>query len=317
MTERLCLFAGPYAFFPELEGRYQAVMPTLFRSVCTREELFHDPRVVAWVTHTGQTFVVDDAALDCFPNLTCVLTSSTGNNHLDLAALKRRGIAFYSLLDDRAGLENIAASAEFTFLLLLNALKGLDSAVREVDAGRWRENEEAMRGHELQDRRVGLVGLGRIGRRMLRYCSAFGARVTYFDPYVDDPGVARATSLEGLVDASDAVVICCSLTAETRGLFGEDLLRRLRPGAALVNSARGEIVDEGALAKVMEARADLRVGIDVMAGEVTGTQFQSALIPLQRAGRITITPHIAGATEESQAKAALVVLGLLQRHFRP
>lgn len=218
------------------------------------------------------------------PNLKILATPSTGNNHVDLDELKRRGIKFLSLLDDRKGLDTISASAEFTFKLLLDAMRLYPP-------------------RELQDRLVGLVGYGRIGKRMMRWCLAFGATVVYHDPY-QDGGI----SLEALFKSCDAVVVCSTYNDETRGMIDGKLLRLMKRGAALVNTARGEIINERDLLTVMDERPELRVAVDVVCGLVDGTANQNAL----RARGAIVTDHIAGATYDSRTKAARIILNLLR-----
>jgi D-3-phosphoglycerate dehydrogenase len=243
-----------------------------------------------------------------------IVTPSTGSNHIDRSAAAARQIAVYSLLDDREGLNRITASAEFSFLLLLNTLRRLDFAVQEVNAGRWRHREDELRGHELHGKTVGIVGLGRIGGRLARYSAAFEAKVFYYDPYVDNDLYPKM-AIEDIFSRCDVVCISCSLTAETTGMINARLLNRLKRGACLVNTSRGEVLNENDLVTLLRQRDDLSVGLDVLTGEVTDTHLQSPLVEMHRQGRITITPHIAGATIESQSKAAMIALNLLQRHL--
>ena len=308
-------FSAPYGFMPEIVEA-ERPWPVEFGEIWHRPELEPEPDLTGWITNTGWSFVLSDEALDLYPSLKVVVTPSTGREHIDTAALERRGIAFYSLLDDRPRLEDIASSAEFTFLLLLNTLRRLPFAVKAVRDRTWRrDREDELRGHELQGRTVGLVGLGRIGRRMRRYCEAFGASVMYYDPYVDRDDVARAGSLEELFGAVDSVVVCCTLTEETTGMVGRSALDRLRQGATLVNTARGEVMDEPALAEFLRERDDVAVSLDVLAGEARGVQYESPLIELIDEDRIVIAPHIAGASYESQRKAAEIAFGLVERHL--
>lgn len=310
-----CLFSAPFAFLPaDLCDEYQATMPTCFREIWDRADLAPDPDLTAWIVNPGQRFVVDSDVLAFYPALRVIVTPSTGVNHVDVRACAGRGLPLLSLLDDREGLEEIAASAEFTFLLVLNTLRRLDFATREVSARRWRHREDLLRGYELSGKLVGLIGLGRIGRRLARYCAAFGARVVYHDPYVTTTSPAPR-ALDAVFDECDVVCVCCGLTAETQGMITETLLARLKPGACLVNTARGEVVDERALVAVLTARPDLRVGLDVLPGEVTDTHLASPLLALHDAGRIVVTPHISGATVESQSRAARIALGLVRRHL--
>jgi len=313
--EKYCLFSAPFSFLPEETIQaYKIFMPTEFREIWKREELQPDSDLVAWAMNPGQSFIVDDSILDLFPNIQVLSTPSTGSNHIDRDACERRGVTVYSLLDNRAVLDTITASAEFTFLLLLNSMRRLDFSLPEVTEGRWRAREDDMRGHELAGKHVGLVGLGRIGSKMARYCRAFDASVSYYDPYVYNEDIPN-WSLAEIFENSDAVCICPSLTSETAGMINYDLMSRLKYGASFVNTSRGEVLVDDDLARLLAERPDLRVGLDVLAGEVTATQYQSPLIEYHCRGQIVITPHIAGATIESQAKAAIGALNSLKRFF--
>ena len=243
--------------------------------------------------------------LDFYPELRVIVTASTGTNHIDLAECASRNIKVLSLLDDRNGLDEIRASSEFTFLLLLATLKNLKKGLEEVAVGRWKQNERLFRGNELYGKTVGIIGLGRIGKNMYRYCKAFGADVKH----VYDPRLVRGAKLEWMFEDCDVVLVCCSLTEVTYGLIDYDLLRRLKDGAVLVNTARGEVLVEKDLLRILLERSDLRVGIDVLAGEVFGTHLASSLLCLNS---VTVSPHMAGVTYESQEKAARIALKLLQ-----
>jgi D-3-phosphoglycerate dehydrogenase len=308
------LFSAPFAFMPEIQAAYQTVIPTEFREIWDRAEVIPDADLTAWIVNPGQRFIIDDGILDQYLSLSVIVTPSTGSNHIDRPAAAARNIAVYSLLDDREGLNQITASAEFSFLLLLNTLRRLDFAVQEVNAGRWRHREDDLRGHELHGKSVGIIGLGRIGGRLARYSTAFEAKVFYYDPYVDSDLYPKM-AIEDIFAICDVVCISCSLTSETTGMINARLLNRLKPRACLVNTSRGEVLNESDLIALLRERDDISVGLDVLTGEVTDTHLQSPLVELHRQGRITITPHIAGATLESQSKAAMVALNLLQHHL--
>lgn len=308
------LFSAPYSFLGQVRADYEAFMPTGFREIWKRDEVTPDPELTVWAPNPGQSFVIDGPVLDMFPTLEVVATPSTGSNHIDRAECGRRGIAVYSLLDNREGLDRISASAEFSFLLLLNALRRLDRGITEVTAGRWRAREDMLRGNELAGKTVGLIGYGRIGKRLKRYAEAFDATVVCCDPYVTNADIPQ-WPMERIFAEADVVCVCCQLTEETRGMVGRALLERLKPHAALVNSSRGEVLDEAGLAGLLVERPDLRVAVDVLAGEVTASTSESPLMPFHARGQIVITPHIAGAAYESQSKAAAATLDILRRHY--
>ncbi len=315
MPDGRILFSAPHDFLPEgLKKVYQAIMPTEFRVMWTAEEIPEDAGLTVWAPNPGAKFVIDETILARFPALQVIATPSTGRNHIDLEACAKKGVSVYALIDDRETLDRIAGSPEFTFLLLLLLLRRPEVGLKETAARRWRAREDEMRGHELDGMSVGLIGYGRIGRRLARYCQAFNAEVSYFDPYVDDTNVSK-TTIEAIFAESDIVFICCGLTPETTGMVGGDLFGRLKQNAYLINTSRGEVLLEQDLADILDERSDLSVAIDVLAGEVTGTQYHSPLIPFFDSGRIMITPHIAGATYESQTKAANGSLRLIKRHY--
>jgi len=309
-----CLFSAPFSFMPDIQEEFNAIIPTIFQEIWGREELEHDLTITAWVMNPGQLFVIDNEVLNLFPMLEVLVTPSTGRNHIELAVCAKRSIPVYSLLDEPDGTNTISASAEFTFLLLLNTLRRLDIAVGEVSARRWRQREDFMRGREFRGKKVGLVGFGRIGHRLARYCTAFEAEVVYYDPYVKDDEF-QACSLEDLFGQCDVICICCTLTPETIGMINKPLLMRLKESACLINTSRGEVINEKDLLAVLQARPDLRVGLDVLRGEVVGAHISSPLLEMHDRRQIVITPHIAGATIESQTKAARIALGILKKHL--
>jgi len=246
--------------------------------------------------------------LDFYPVLRVIVTASTGTNHIDLAECEMRGIKVLSLLDDREGLDAIKASSEFTFLLLLATLKRMKQGLNEVSAGRWKQNERLFRGRELAGKTIGFVGFGRIGQNVFKWCKAFDA----IPLYIYDPRLVAGCKLEW-VFGCDIVIICCSLTEETHGMINASLLERLKEGACLINTSRGEVLVEKDLVRFLLKRPDVCVGLDVLAGEVNGAHLRSPLFGLHN---VTITPHMAGVTIESQHKAVAIAKNLLVDYTR-
>lgn len=275
MPKAKLLFTAPLDFSERVWRKYQDTFETV---------KWTDFKAEAWVCDPKQTFVIDEHVLSDFPYLKILATPSTGSNHIDLAACARRGVEVISLLDNRPGLEKISASAEFTFKLLLEALR-LPPA------------------RELQGKRVGMVGYGRIGRKMNKWCQAFGARTFFHDPRLNE----KSKPIEWIFSKCHAVIICATYDATTHGLVTKALLASMKHGAALVNTARGEILDEDGLVEVMKERPDLRVALDVLVGETTGAHNPQRLKEL---GAIC-TPHIAGETSDSRTKAAQIIYDLL------
>ena len=244
---------------------------------------------------------------DRFPNLSLIVTPSTGETHLDRESLAEAGIDVLSLLDDRRALDEIRASSEFTFLLILAALRRFDRSLLEK---RWERDENALRGRELYGKMVGLIGHGRIGKNVENWCRGFGAGVYWNDPY--DASNIYQPSVEWIFRNCPIVVVCCSLTLETRGLVDWYKVRTMRRNAILVNTSRGEVFDENGVADALMYRPDIHLWTDVLAGEESGDILVSPLMGLEN---VHITPHIAGTTVESQEKAARIALDLTKRYL--
>jgi D-3-phosphoglycerate dehydrogenase / 2-oxoglutarate reductase len=311
MIKKTNLFSAPFSFIPDIKDEYENVIPTIFKEIWNKEQLTQNHEIISWVVNPGQNFIINKEIINLFPNLEVLITPSTGTNHINIKDCEEYGIKVYSLLNDRNGLQTITASAEFTFMLILNTLKRLDIGKVEVSARRWRKHEDILRGNELNGKKVGIVGLGRIGNHIANWCKVFNAKVLYYDPYVSNK-IKRTDSLEFLFSDSDIICICCILNDETTCMIDLNLLKLMKANACLINSSRGEVIKEKDLVKVLRNRKDIRVGIDVLAGEINGTHLDSQLLEFHDQGRIVITPHIAGATVESQLKAAIIALRLLK-----
>ncbi len=267
-------------------------------------------RIDAWICNPNTNAIIDQRTLYGMSSLKYLITPSTGTNHIDMDACESLGIKVLSLLDDREGLNTITASSEFTFMLILMALKKMKDVLIAQGGSRhrlWHRHEDTMRGHELSGKKVGVIGYGRIGKNIAGWCVNFGAATAPHDPYVMD----KAYGLRSMFQLCDIVVICCSLTDETEGMIDRPLLESMKKGAILVNTARGEIVNEQDLVSVLRDRKDILYATDVIAGEPTNEHINSPLLSLPNT---LITPHIAGTTFESQEKAMRIALTLLEKH---
>ena len=314
MNNYNCFFSAPHSFLGGLKDEFNSIMLTDFREIWKVSDLIPSNSLNCWVVNPGQKFIINKEVLELFPNLDLIITPSTGKNHINETDCKNKKIKVLGLLDIRSVLETITASSEFTFLLILNSLRRLDYAVSEVSNNRWRDNEDQLRGYELNGRKVGIIGLGRIGANIARWCEEFGAKVSYYDPYVKS-STYHQKDIDEIFSTSDIVSISCVLTEETKGFINLELLSIMKYNAALINTSRGEILNEKDLLTVLQDRKDIRVCLDVLTGEVKDKQISSPLIDFHKTRQITITPHIAGATFDSQIKAAKGALQLLKNYY--
>ena len=238
---------------------------------------------------------ISTRVIDSAPHLSIIARHGVGVDAVDLEAATRRGVVVTT-----TGSENAAAVAEYTFALLLALVRKLLVADGGMRKGEW--SREALVGMELDGRTLGIVGLGAIGRRVARQAIGFGMRVFAFDPKIrdaEDPAIAL-TSFEDLLERSDVVTLHIRLTAETARLIDARALARMRPGAYLINTARGEVVDEQALIEALSSGA--------LGGAALDTYDQEPLpagSPLRRLSNVLLSPHVAGQTSAALVRVAI------------
>jgi len=264
-----------------------------------------DPECI--IVNPGTKQFLSNDYFDKFPSLRVVGTPSTGVNHLDMEYLNRRGIIVKSLLDDRPTLEDIHASAEFTWLHIMNACRKFSLALYSKEDWRSAENENYLRSHELNGKKLGIIGMGRIGQKLVKYARTFGMEVFWYDPYVEENEklfCKFSNKVKSLNDLShcDILSINCYLTNETKELITYESLDDFKTGLVVVNTSRGEIVNEDYIYDLV-VTDEIIYSADVLCSEQDlGTLHHSKLFCLEHDG-IAITPHVAGATYESQMKA--------------
>ncbi|MCD2198156.1 2-hydroxyacid dehydrogenase [Actinomycetospora endophytica] len=249
---------------------------------------------------------------DARPELEMIAVCRGGPVNVDLAAADRAGVAVA-----QAPGRNAAAAAEFAIGLMLAALRRIPVGDAELRAGRWRGDfyayDEA--GLELDGATVGLVGYGAIGRIVARVLGAFGATVLVADPYTDTATAAadgvELVDLDDLLVRSSVVSLHARLTDETRGIIGARELDLLPHGAALVNSARGGLLDYGPLPEALRTGRLGALALDVYDVEPPPPDW-----PLHGAPNVVATPHLAGATRQTAHRAARIAAGEAARYLR-
>jgi len=249
--------------------------------------------------------------------LQTVVTATTGLDHVDLQAAAECSVTVLSLKGEQAFLRTIPATAEHTWAMLLALVRQIPWAFGNVLDGGW--DRDRFKGRDLFGRRLGILGLGRLGEKVAGYGLAFGMRVAAYDPYragwVDR--VDRAETIEALLDRADFLCIHLPLNEETEGMLTGRLLGLLPAGARVVNTSRGAILDEAALAKLLEQGHIAGAAVDVLANEQPDDLRRRSPL-LQYAGRhdnLLITPHIGGATFDSMRMTEVFMAEKLRGHL--
>jgi glyoxylate reductase len=252
--------------------------------------------ILSTVTEKMDAEVMDAAGED----LKVIANMAVGYDNIDVEAAKERGVVVTNTPEVLT-----ETTADTTFLLLLAAARRLGEAERLLRAGEWEAwGPKQLRGPDVWGKKLGLVGLGRIGQAVARRASGFDMEILYYDQYRNESSEeelgARYLELDDLLHESDFVSIHTPLTPETRHLIGEREFGLMQPTAVLVNASRGPVVDEAALADALENNRIFAAGLDVYEEE---PRVHPKLLGLENA---VLAPHIGSASIETRDKMAML-----------
>ncbi|HEX7036553.1 MAG TPA: 2-hydroxyacid dehydrogenase [Pseudomonadales bacterium] len=291
-----------YAAGPALERRLAALADQgLEVTVCPEED---DARLFRLLPETEVLWhclrPVDAAVLDAAPRLKLVQKIGVGVNTIDLARARQRGIPVCNMPGT-----NSKAVAEHTLALMLAVLRQVPRFDADVRAGRgWQWTVERQdRLGEIGGRTVGLVGFGGIPQALAPVLQALGARVLYTARNRRDTALAEFRLLDALLEEADIVSLHLPLTAETARLLNRDRFARMKPGAVLINTARGGLMDESALLDALDSGRLAGAGLDVFAEEPVPPDH-----PLLQRANVVLAPHIAWLTGETLARSLAVAV---------
>ncbi|WP_294239214.1 hydroxyacid dehydrogenase [uncultured Sphingomonas sp.] len=234
------------------------------------------------------------------PALRLIAKHGVGVDSIDVAAASACGVP----VSYTAG-ANAQSVAEHAFALMFAAARGLSFLDRRMHEGHW--DKASISGIELAGRSLGLVGFGTIARLLAGMAGALGMRIGVFDPYAPSDlavaGASRVADLSTLLADSDVISLHCPLTSETRNLIGTAELAKMRPGAILINTARGGLIDEAALAVTLREGRLAGAGIDTFSTEPPGRDN-----PLFAAPNLIATPHVGANTQEAKDRVGTTAM---------
>ncbi|HZT78107.1 MAG TPA: D-glycerate dehydrogenase [Vicinamibacterales bacterium] len=244
---------------------------------------------------------IDRDTIDAAPKLKVIANVAVGYNNVDVAHARTKGIVVTNTPDVLT-----EAVADFTWAMILAITRRISEGERVVRAGQWKGWAlDFMLGSELRGKQLGLVGVGRIGRAVAQRAPAFGMRVAYasrrpIEAGSEGPGLrdAEAMSLDRLLNTSDVVSLHVPLTPETTHLIDRKAIARMKRSAYLINTARGPVIDEDALAWAMQQRLLAGAALDVY-------EREPAIHPdLLKLENVLLLPHIGSATTETRTAMA-------------
>jgi glyoxylate reductase len=267
-------------------------------SAISREELLQRVKGVDAIVCL-LTEAIDGAVLDAAgPQLKIVANVAVGYNNIDVPACRSRGIAVTNTPDVLTN-----ACADFTWGLILAITRRLSEGERVVRAGKWGGWAlDYMLGMELRGKQLGLVGVGRIGAAVAEKAPAFGMTIAYADQRAADIPNSTQMPLDRLLSTSDVVSLHVPMTPETKHLIDQKALTKMKRSAYLINTSRGPVVDEAALAWALKERLIAGAALDVYEKE---PEIHAGLMSLEN---VLLIPHLAsGTTETRTAMADLAV----------
>ena len=274
----------------------------------------HD-RVVALVVRLQTR--IDEKFLARFPKLKYVVSPTTGLNHVDLEACRRRRIQVISLKGEAAFLKSITSTSELAFGLILALVKKIPASCSSVLKGVWKRDRFLSR--QLSRMSLGIIGYGRLGRNMEAYGKAFGMRVRVYDKSYARGGRSRnAVDLRELLRESDVVSLHIDYSPENESFMNGARFKQMKSGCFFVNTARGELVDDAALLHALQSGRIAGAAVDVLRDEQSENLLkENVLIRYAKTHPgLIVTPHIGGTSLDARHMTEVFVAQKFARKFK-
>ena len=240
-----------------------------------------------------QKYILGEDTLQNFKGT--ILTASTGLNHIDVKYCEQNNIKVLSLTKDYDLINDLPSTAELAFGLMLSIIRNIPNSFDDVKKGGW--DYDMFMGHQLKDKTIGIIGYGRLGTMMERYCKAFGMNIIIHDPY------KGYNNLHQLIHESDIISLHVHVTDETRKMIDKNFLDLMSKESYIINTSRGEIVNEKDIIQSLLHGNLKGYATDVIEDEYFNRVESPILTGTNGGLNIIVTPHIGGMTWEGQQKA--------------
>ena len=246
-------------------------------------------------------FKIDKEIIDAGKKLKCICTASTGTNHIDMNYASKKNIKVLSLKKYKKILEKIPSTAELAFTLMMVSLRNIVPASESVLKYQWSYLEFI--GEQLKDKKIGVLGYGRLGKLFANFCLKFGAKVYFYDPFKKNSQkkIKKIFNLKKFLKLVDILSIHIHLNDNTKHFINKKLLCHMKKNVLIVNTSRGELINEDDLIKFMKKNLKSKFAADVISHEL-GNIDQSKLIKYFKKNkkRLILTPHLGGSTYQAQ-----------------
>jgi len=253
-----------------------------------------------------QTYKIDRDLLQG-TNVKLINTCSTGLNHIDMYYCDMHGIVVQHHKNDYKLINQLPSTSELAFGLMLSLLRSIPQSKQHVSEYNWDYTKFV--GRQVKDLTVGIVGFGRLGKMMYNYCKAFGANVKVYDPYkrneMDDSFLLNTNcpTLKQLVEQCDVISLHVHVSDETKYMINKEILGYSKKSPYIINTSRGEIVNENDIVKALDLGLISGYATDVLENEFDDLTESPIIAAMNNGENIIVTPHIGGMTYEGQIKA--------------
>ena len=277
----------------ELKKHFEVEVANLF----SEEELIEKIKTVD-VLFIRLRFKLSKEILIQTSSLKYILTATTGLDHINVDYFQENGGTVISLKGEADFLGTIPSTAEHTWGLLLALMKKIPNAFADVKSGNW--NRDNFKGNNLKDKKIGILGLGRVGKQVAKFAEAFQMEVRYFDVQPIESHFEKFNTPNDLFAWADIISIHIPYTVENEKYIDKELLNNCKSSAILINTSRGKIWDETVVAEFLKENKIKAIATDVLFDEYNNSVSKNPLVQLTNLNyNLIITPHIAGATFES------------------
>lgn len=259
---------------------------------------------------------IGKALLDSAEKLKVICTASTGTNHIDKEIAKDKKIPIIALTEERQVISKISSTAELAFGLTLDGLRNITISHNNAMMGQWDYTKYI--GRQMDALTIGVIGYGRLGSIYCDYCKAFGSRLMVFDPYkeVDEKNIEQVDNISKLLGEADVIAIHVHVTEETIGMINQEHISQMKSNVLLINTSRGDIINEEDLVNFLHLNPESKVATDVLANEIQNRESSPLLKYAMKSNQVVITQHIGGMTCEAQEIAYGHAAKLLSDFFK-
>jgi len=262
---------------------------------------------------------IDKEIIDAGLNLKAIVSATTGLNHIDVTYANQNNVKVLSLKGEHEFLKNISATAEHTIALLLSLMRNIPSANESVKKGYWDRN--LFKGIEISGKTFGILGYGRIGTKVAKYAKAFGAKVIVYDiknVIPEQKDIVVAKTIDELLENCEILSIHVPFNESNNQLLNKSQISKLPKNSIIINTSRGEIINEIDLLESLNSSRILGAALDVLTDEhINSASFSHPLIEYAKThDNLILTPHVGGATYESMYKTEIFMANKLSNWIK-